>query len=281
MLRLQGQPVGFVQPVGLVEDQAGRQVVRPGFAQDGAGHLELRLVGGVRRVDHEQQQRRVERFGQGGPERGDEVVRELLDEPHGVGHQDAGRRFRPQRPHGGVEGREKLVGDQHVAAGERAHERGFAGVRVADQRDPELVPARRAALLVVALDGVELLLQLGAAVPDLATVEVDVGLARPDPALPSTAARRFPQARKDILQAGHLDLQFRLAAPGVTMEDFHDHPGAVEHLRAGRALQVAGLARRNLVVDDDELQPGRAVPVAVGLRGRRPFPGILEPVAGL
>ena len=39
-----------------------------------------------------------------------------------------------QRAHRGVERREQLVGDQHLAAGERAHQRGLAGVGVADQR---------------------------------------------------------------------------------------------------------------------------------------------------
>ena len=38
------------------------------------------------------------------------------------------------------------------------------------------------------------------------------------------------------------------------MEDVDDDARAVEHLRAGRALEVARLARRDLVVDDHDLR---------------------------
>lgn len=37
------------------------------------------------------------------------------------------------------------------------------------------------------------------------------------------------------------------------MKDLDDDTGTVEHLNAGRALEVARLARRNVVVDRDEI----------------------------
>ena len=82
--------------------------------------------------------------------------------------------------------------------GERAHERRLAGVRVADERDAELVLARLAAVLLLLLDGGELLAQLGDAVADLAPVELDRRLARALAALALLAARRLAQARRDV-----------------------------------------------------------------------------------
>jgi nucleotide-binding universal stress UspA family protein len=62
-----------------------------------------------------------------------------------------------------------------------------------------------------------------------------------DALLPS-AARRFPQTRRDVLQPRHLDLQLRLATVCMTMENLHYHTRPIEYLRTGCALKVAGLA---------------------------------------
>src|ERR1700712_4304145 len=55
------------------------------ISRHAAAHLELRLIGRVRRVNHEQQQRGFQCLCQGGAERGDQVVRKLLDEADRVG----------------------------------------------------------------------------------------------------------------------------------------------------------------------------------------------------
>ena len=120
-------------------------------------HLELRLAGRVGGVDDVQQQRGLERLVERRAERGDQVVRQLLDEADRVRDQDARPGLRLQRAHGGVERREELVRDQHLAAGERAHQRRLAGVGVADQRHPQLVAPRGAAVVAVALDRRQLL----------------------------------------------------------------------------------------------------------------------------
>src|SRR5207237_5949015 len=79
-----------------------------------------------------------------------------------------------------IERREELVGDQRFVAGERAHQGGLARVRIADQRHAReplaLLPP--GALRVAPLSHrVELGLQLGHAVADLAPVELAVRLA--------------------------------------------------------------------------------------------------------
>ena len=104
----------------------------------------------------------------------------------------------------------------------------------------------------------------------------------PEPLLPPAARRRLPQARRDVLQPRDLDLQLRLAAVRMTMEDLHDHAGAIEHLRAGRALEVACLARRDLVIDDHELRLRPRFRIRLDLRGiRLLLVGVLKALAGL
>ena len=115
--------------------------------------------------------------------------------------------------------------------GERAHERRLAGVGVADERDAELVLARVAAVLLLLLDRGELLAELGDAVADLPAIELDRGLAGALAALPLLAAGRLAHARRHVVEARDLDLQARLAAPRVAVEDVDDDAGAVEHLR--------------------------------------------------
>ena len=203
MLRAQRGAIGLADAIDLVEQQARRDDVRADLAQHVAAHLELRFVGRIGRVDDEQQQRRFERLGERGAERRDEIVRQLLDEPDRVRDQHARLGLRLQRAHRGVERREELVRDQHLAAGERAHQRRLAGVGVADQRDPELIAARGPALVAVALDRLQLLFQLREAVADLAAIELEVGLAGAGPLLPPAArpttpagaARRISAAR--------------------------------------------------------------------------------------
>jgi hypothetical protein len=67
------------------------------------------------------------------------------------------------------------------------------------------------------------------------------------------------------------------------MEDFHDHPRSVEHLRAGGVFQIARLAWRDLMIDDDEFRLACAVLGFEDLRDwRRSFestPAICAPMS--
>ena len=66
----------------------------------------------------------------------------------------------------------------------------------------------------------------------------------------------------------------------VAMENLHDNPGPVEHLRAGRALEIAGLARRNIVIDYHELRP--CLRIGLDRPGiRLLLAGVVEALAGL
>ena len=56
-----------------------------------------------------------------------------------------------------------------------------------------------------------------------------------------------------VLELGQLDLELALGRVGVVGEDVEDHRGAVDHRHAERRLEVALLARRELVVAGDQV----------------------------
>ena len=179
-------------------------------------------------------------------------MRQVLDEADRVGDEHARPGHRLQGTDGGVQRGEQLVLHQHLAAGERPHQGGFSRIGVADQRDPKLVTAGGAALVAVALHRVQLLLQLGKPVADLAAIEVQGAFTSARALLPAAAGRGLPHAGRHIFQARHLHLKLRLASVGMAVEDLDDDAGSVEHLGAGGALEVADLAGREIMVDDDE-----------------------------
>jgi hypothetical protein len=93
----------------------------------------------------------------------------------------------------------------------------------------------------------ELALQLGDAIANAAAIHLDLvvtlaAAAAAAAALP-VAARvlLLAQARRFVLQARDLDLQLRLFGARVPMKNLDDHAGAIEHLDAARALEVAQL----------------------------------------
>ena len=89
---------------------------------------------------------------QGSAKGGDEVRRQVADEPHGVGNDDLALARESQAPRSGVEGREHLVGDVHLGARQGPQHRALARLRIADDgqnRDraapPSLPPFLRCA----------------------------------------------------------------------------------------------------------------------------------------
>ena len=121
----------------------------------------------------------------------------------------------------------------------------------------------------VTLDVFKLLFQFREAITDLAAIEFQVGLARAGALLPPATSRRFPHPRRDVLQPRQFNLKLRFAAVRMPMEDLHDHAGSIEHLRAGCALDVAGLARRDIMIEDDEFRLRRRVRIVSRSRGIR------------
>ena len=175
-----------------------------------------------------------------------------------------GAALEPQRPRGRVERVEEPVAHADLRARELVQQRRLAGVRVAGERHRRQVRA----LALGALDGavgahvVEPAAQRGDAVARQPAVGLDLGLARSPGADAADAAARAetlemrPQAAHAghvVLELGQLDLELALGRVGVAGEDVEDHRGAVEHGQVELGLEVALLARGQLVVGDHEV----------------------------
>src|SRR5207302_4218878 len=247
--------------VDLVEDHEARQVLRTDLVEHFLGHRELALEAGIACIDDVDEQRRLERFIERRLERCDQPVRKILDEADRVADEHARDALRVQGPHRGIERGEELVRDQRLASRQRAHQRGLARIRVSDERHArEPLALLAPGALRLALDGhrVELLLQLGDAVADLAPVELAVRLAAA--AAAGAAARPVlrpgvlggvAQAWRHVPQARDLDMRAREARARVAVKDLEDHHGPVHHLAAGLLLQVERLRWGDFVVDQD------------------------------
>ena len=94
-----------------------------------------------------------------------------------------------------------------------------------------------------------------------AAVGLDLRLPRPpraDPAAePLEVAPQPAHPREVVLQLGQLDLQLALGAARVGGEDVEDHRRAVHDRQADGLLEVALLARRQLVVAGDQVGVAR------------------------
>ena len=226
------------------------------------------------------EQVRPRRLLQRRAERLDELVRQVPDEPDGVG-QRVGPPVRGDgAPGGGVEGREQRVLDQHARAGQRVEQARLAGVGVADDRDTAdvVAPALAALGLADLAHRGDVAAQLGHAVADPAPVQLDLGLTRAAAAdadaargattdLPGQRLAPPAQAREQVGQLGQLDLRLAVPGAGVLGEDVEDQRGPVDHLDLELVLQLAQLAGRELAVADHGVRVGGTDGVA---RARRP-----------
>ncbi len=191
---------------------------------------------------------------------------QLVDEPHGVGDDRRLAVAELDLAAGRVERREQLVlGQRHLRADERVEQGRLAGVRVADDADgrpqpPVSAARRRLALLTDLLDA---FLHLGDPRPDDPSVGLELALARTaraDPALgPRQVGPQLGQARQLVLELGQLDLEAALVGLGVEREDVEDQPAAIDDLDVEQALERPLLGRRQLVVRDQEVEPGLAL----------------------
>src|SRR5581483_2002945 len=76
----------------------------------------------------------------------------------------------------------------------------------------------------------------------------------PPPARLAVVRPRADQAGQQVMKARRLDLQPALVRPGVLGEDLEDHLRAVEDAHLQFALEVPLLARRQVLVADDDVE---------------------------
>ena len=183
-------------------------------------------------------------FLQGRAERRHQVVRQVGDEAHGVGQDDALARRQDDAAHGWIEGREELVARVRRGSGQPVEERRLPGIRVSDQGDHRIrdALARRAVQAAGALDCVQRALETADAGANLTPVGLDLRLARPayetEAAALALKVRPGPhQAAALVAKSGELDLEPALPRACPSAEDFEDERGAVDDLAAPRAFE--------------------------------------------
>ena len=250
----------LIEQVHLVEDQQPRPLARADLLErllDRMPH-DARLLLGRGGVENVREQIGAAGLLERRREGVDELVGQLADEADRVGQQ-----VRPaaqaQRAGRRVERVEQPVAHAHLGAGERVQQRRLAGVGVADQRDRR----QRGALALGALDRARALhvLQAAAQRRDPVAREAPIGLdlrlpgsPRADPATePLEVAPQAAHAREVVFELGELDLQLSLRAARVGGEDVEDHGRAVDDRQADGLLEVALLARGQLVVAGDQV----------------------------
>ena len=160
---------------------------------------------------------RLRRFFERGLERLDETMRQLADEADRVREQQrlvrGERDFARRRAERG----EELVLDEHIGASEAAEQRGFSGIRVADDR----AIRHGRALAILALRGagaadvhefaLELIHRLPTAPPILFELALALAASADAAALPAEMAPCAREPRQRIFELREFDLQPRLS----------------------------------------------------------------------
>jgi len=201
-----------------------------------------------------------------------------LDEADRVGEQDGVAARQADAAGGGVERGEELVLGQHVGLGDRIEQGGFAGVGVADDGDDRDLgaPALGAVLGALAAHFFQFPPELGDALVDPPAVNLELGFAGAAQADAAGAAAAggaaglagqvrplAGEARLAVLVLGQLHLQRALAGAGVLGEDVQDQRGAIHDddvVAVEGFLQLALVAGRKLVVEDEHVEVQRALP---------------------
>ena len=164
--------------------------------------------------------------------------------------------------HRRIERGEELIGDVGIRAGERIEQRRLAGVGVADerQRGHRDLRAGLTAGGTLLLDFQEPPREQAHPLRDDAPVGLELRLAGPAQADAALLALEVGpaahQAAADMLQLRQLHLELALVAAGALREDVEDQRVAIEHAPLGELLEIALLAGRERVVDEDHVRRG-------------------------
>ncbi len=229
----------------------------------------------ARRIDHVQRQIRFGHFFQRGAERGDQGMRQSIDESDRIGDEQLALIAELDLPDERIERHEQRVGRHGVLVRHAVEQRGLAGVGVADERDgrdrallpplPELRPAL-AHLIDLTLNRLD-------ADANTTTIGFEfrfTGATRADAATEARQCRPAPgEARKQVLELRELDLPLALTRARAAREDVENQLRPIDDLALEFLLELTKLSRRELVVEDHEVH----VSLGAGGSQTRDLPG--------
>ena len=213
----------------------------------------------VARIHDVQQQSRLASLRQRRLEGGHQLVGQLADETNSVGGNHGRTAGQRDAPDCWIQRGEELVGDVGIRAGQGAKQRRLAGVGVTHERErgdgnlgAHLPPG-----LALLLDFLEPPGEHAHALADEAAVGLELrlaGTAHADTAfLPLEVGPAAHQARGDVFQLRELDFELAFEAAGALRENIENQAVSIEHAAAGELLEVALLARRERVIDQDDV----------------------------
>ena len=197
-----------------------------------------------------------------GAEAGDERVRQVADEAHRVGQENAAAAGQLNRAQLGIERGEHARRLKHLRPSDGVEERALAGVGVADQSDRghRNGLAALALLAAHATHRFEIALELVDAALNLPAIGFKLGFAGPARADAAAQLRHGfaapGQPRQHVFELRQLHLQLALACTGVAGEDVEDQLRPVEHAARQRSLEVAQLRGRQVVIEKDQVRVG-------------------------
>jgi hypothetical protein len=202
-------------------------------------------------------------------------MRQIANEAHGVRHDRRCAARQTDAPHGRIQGSEQLVSHVGRCPGQRAKQRGFTGVRVPHQRQGgnRNLHARAPPGLTLQLDALQALAQHLDPLAQQAPIGFQLGFTRAahaDTALLALQVSPAPhQAAGQMLQLREFHLELALEAAGALREDVEDETVAIQHPSPGMLFEIALLAGRERMIDEDQVRIGgdRGVAQLIGLAG--------------
>ena len=187
-------------------------------------------------------------------ERFDQLRRQFANESYGIRQQE-GQVVEDHLAHRRVERGEEFVLGENLALGDEVHQRRFAHVGISHQRHAHQLSAVGALHGHLAVDLFEILLQFRDAVAYDTAVGFDLAFAGAAArtrasALPFEVRPQAGEPGQHVFVLGQLHLRFGIGRLRTREEDVQNQARAVEDAAGHRPLDVAGLRRREFVVED-------------------------------
>ena len=207
------------------------------------------------------------------------MVRQPADETNRIAEQQLSSLAEVAHAGAGVECGKKLVVGQNVGAGERIHERGLAGISIADETGSDFVAAGLHLARAALLDVPDVAFEVADPLAHQPAVGLDLAFARPahaDAALdPLEMGPHVAQPRKGVLELREFNLVARHRGARAARKDVKDQFGAINDLAVRFLFEGSHLCRAQVNVHDDDVgvalaaEPRKLFDLALAQEGGR------------